>query len=146
MGPNNILQVSSLYYSCPPLLMAPHLLVSDPQSCRASGEDEPLLFSGTIGPAGRKTYYASFRTFHGSTGFVLAFVLPFSAINMDCSRRPSRYLTAEEILELMNQADSDLSSLSDDDEDYQDNVELNDDDDDEDEDDDDISILDFNFK
>ncbi|GBN03033.1 hypothetical protein AVEN_181053-1 [Araneus ventricosus] len=54
-----------------------------------------------------------------------------------------RYLTAEEILELMNQADSDLSSLSDDDEDYQDNVELNDDDDDEAEDDDDISILDL---
>ncbi|GBM80020.1 hypothetical protein AVEN_202534-1 [Araneus ventricosus] len=43
----------------------------------------------------------------------------------------------------MNQADSDLSSLSDDDEDYQDNVELNDDNDDEDEDDDDISILDL---
>ncbi|GBN92838.1 hypothetical protein AVEN_167886-1 [Araneus ventricosus] len=39
-----------------------------------------------------------------------------------------RYLTAEEILKLMNQADSDLSSLSDDDED---------------EDDDDISILDL---
>ncbi|GBM48057.1 hypothetical protein AVEN_34383-1 [Araneus ventricosus] len=57
---------------------------------------------------------------------------------MDSSRRPRRYLTAEEILELMNQADSDLSSLSDDDEDYQDNVELNDDDDD-----DDISILDL---
>ncbi|GBM93680.1 hypothetical protein AVEN_238119-1 [Araneus ventricosus] len=81
---------------------------------------------------------------HGSTGFGLAFVLPFSAINMDSSCRPRRYLTAEEILELMNQADSDLNSLSDDDEDYLDNVELNDDDDDdEDEDDDDISILDL---